>query len=186
LLCVSAVAVYFTVPDTELPLVMVGCAVPLALLSFPQPLRRLGPSGAAAAMGVYAWVAVIGGRGRPGSAVAAIAALGLLIAEPVARLIPSSTESLIKRDHHRPRGRSDAWIIVAVVAALAQLALGVFCATVAGRETDTALAILITVPAFVVMGAAAPLLLPRRDSSRRAAYARVISRSRRARQQLRR
>ena len=41
----AAVAVYFTLPDTELPLVMLGVAIPLALISFPQPLRRLGPAG---------------------------------------------------------------------------------------------------------------------------------------------
>jgi hypothetical protein len=44
MLAVSAVAVYYTVPDAELPLVMVGCCVPLLLLSVPQPLRRLGPA----------------------------------------------------------------------------------------------------------------------------------------------
>jgi hypothetical protein len=160
LLAISAVAVYFTVPDTELPLVMVGGAVPLAFLSFPQPLRRLGPAGAAAAMGVFAWVVVIGGRARAGAAVAGIAALGLLVMEPIGRRIPKSATALVRRQRRGRPGRSDAWIVVVLVAGVAQLALGIFCARIAGRETDTVLAALMAAPALVLVGAAGPFLLP--------------------------
>jgi hypothetical protein len=157
-LALGALAVYFTVPDTELPLVMLGVAAPIALLSFPQPLRRLGPAGATAAIGVFAWVVVIGGRGRGGSIVAGIAALGLLLVEPIGRRIPVSNVALGKRRRRQPR--TEQWLFIIGVAAIAQVALGAFCATISGRENDAGLAALMTAPALVLLGAASPYLLP--------------------------
>jgi hypothetical protein len=105
------------------------------------------------------WVLAVGGRGRAGSAAAAAAALGLLLVEPLARRVPRSTVALGKRRRQRTR-QSDNWLLVVGVAAVAQLALGAFCATVSGRETDTMLSLLMTAPALVLLGAGAPLLLP--------------------------
>ena len=155
----AAVAVYFTLPDTELPLVMLGVAVPLALISFPQPLRRLGPAGATAAMGAYAWVVVLGGRGRAGSIVAGIAALGLLLVEPLGRRVPTSNEARGKRRRYKPKP-AEKYLFVIGVAAIAQITLGAFCAKISGRENDAMLALLMTVPALVLLAAAAPFLLP--------------------------
>jgi hypothetical protein len=166
LLLVSALAVYYTVPDTELPLVLLGCCIPLALLSVPQPLRRLGPAGTAAAIGVYAWVVVVGGRGRAGSVIAGIAALGILVVEPLARRVPRSTTALGKKRRQRTR-RSDTWLLVIGVAAIAQVALGMYCAKIAGRESDTTLAALMTAPALVLLGGAAPYLTPILTAGRR-------------------
>jgi hypothetical protein len=180
LLAISAIAVYFTVPDTELPLVMLGCALPLALLSIPQPLRRLGPAGTAAAMGVFAWVVVAGGAARGGSIVAGLATLGLLVAEPVGRRIPKSTLALAKPRRRRAKA-SDAWIVVVAVAAIAQTALGLFCATIAGREVDVGIALLMVTPALVLLAAAAPVLLPAPDATTRShvgSHVRRRSRSR--------
>jgi hypothetical protein len=156
-LAVATIGVYFTLPDTELPLVMMGAALPLVLISAPQPLRRLGPAGTAAAMGTFAWVVVVGGRGRPGSVVAGFATLGILLVEPLGRRIPKSTFALGKRKHRPPQ---DRWLAVIAVAAIAQLALNAYCATMSGRENDAALALLMTAPVLVLMGAAAPYLLP--------------------------
>jgi hypothetical protein len=156
-LAVATVGVYYTVPDTELPLVMLGVALPLVLISAPQPLRRLGPAGTAAAMGVFAWVVVVGGRGRPGSVIAGFATLGILLVEPLGRRVPKSTLALARRRKQPP---PDRWLAVIAVAALAQLFLNAFCATIAGRETDAALAALMVLPALVLLGAAAPYLLP--------------------------
>jgi hypothetical protein len=160
LLGLAALAVYYTVPDTELPLVMLGAAVPLVLISVPQPLRRLGPAGSAAAMGAFSWVVVVGGRARAGAVVAGIAALGLLLVEPIARRIPKSTVSLGRKRKRTPAPRSDRWLVVVGVAAVAQAALGGFCATFAGRENDAVLAALMLAPALVLLGAAAPAILP--------------------------
>ena len=155
-LALSALAVYYVVPDTELPIVMLGCAAPLVLISVPQPLRRLGPAGAASAMGVFAWVVAVGGRGRAGAVVAGIAAVGILIAEPLGRRIPRPPVSDPRKREARA---SDRWLVVVAVACLAQLALGAYCATIAGREDDPVLALLMCLPVLVIMGAAAPYLL---------------------------
>jgi hypothetical protein len=158
-LALGALAVYFTVPDTELPLVMLGVAVPLALISVPQPLRRLGPAGATAAMGAFSWVVVLGGRGRAGSIVAGLAALGLLLVEPLGRRIPTSNVALGKRRRHRPKP-AEKYLFVIGVASIAQVTLGAFCAKIAGREGDAILAALMAVPALVLLAAGAPYLLP--------------------------
>jgi hypothetical protein len=116
-------------------------------------------------MGVFSWVVVVGGRGRPGAVVAGIAALGILLVEPLGRRIPKSTvaEGARKR---QPRP-VDKWLAVIAVGALAQLALGAFLATVAGREKDPILALLMVAPALVLIGAAAPYLLPTATQARR-------------------
>jgi hypothetical protein len=163
-LALGALAVYFAVPDPRLPLVMLGVAAPIALLSFPQPLRRLGPAGATAAIGVFAWVVVIGGRERGGSIVAAIATLGILLVEPIGRRIPISNVAVGKRRRRQPR--AEKWIFVVGVAAIAQVTLGAFCATISGREDDAVLAMLMTLPALVLLGAACPYLLPTAANAR--------------------
>jgi hypothetical protein len=169
LLAVAAVAVYYTLPDTELPLVMLGCALPLMFLSVPQPLSRLGPAGSAAAVGVFMWIVGVGGRDRAGAVVAAVAALGLLLVEPLARRVPRSTVALGKRRRQRTRG-TDNWLLVIGVAGVSQLALGAYCATIAGRENDVVLAALMAAPALVLLGAAAPMLLPVETVVRRPAH----------------
>jgi hypothetical protein len=160
LLAASAAAVYYIVPDTELPLVMVGCALPLVFISLPQPLRRLGPAGTAAAMGVYSWVVVVGARGRPGAAVAGIAALGLFLVEPLARRVPPPPEPFRRRHRRGDKKPADSWLFVIGVALIAQFGLGVFCAKIAGREMSPMTAMVMCVPALVLLGAAAPALLP--------------------------
>jgi hypothetical protein len=163
LLALAAAGVYYTVPDTELALVMVGVSVPLILISVPQPLRRLGPAGTAAVAGAFAWVAVVGARGRAGSVVAAIATLGLLLVEPLGRRVP---QSIVVRARRAKRPPTDNWLAVVAVAALAQLALAIFCAKIAGRDQDVMLGLLMTAPALVLLAAAAPFLLPLPDPRR--------------------
>lgn len=158
LLAVSAVGVYYTVPDTELPLVLLGASVPFALISFPQPLRRMGSAGTAATMGVFAWVIVVGGQGRAGSVVAGFATLGLLLVEPLARRVPRTSASMGKWGEGRRH--SERWIAVVIVAALVQLTLCAYCATMAGREAEALAATLMVAPALVLMGALAPTVLP--------------------------
>ena len=62
----AAAGVYFTVPDTEHALVLIGAALPLALSSWPVPLARLGSGGAYAATGLLAWTAATDGVARAG------------------------------------------------------------------------------------------------------------------------
>lgn len=90
LVLVSMAGAYSTVPDTERAVIVFGAAVPLAVLGWPWPLASLGRSGASAAVGLLAWVAVTDGSARAGSTVGAIACLGVLLIEPVARMLPNA------------------------------------------------------------------------------------------------
>lgn len=83
----ALVGMYFTVPDTELSRSALGAAAPLVLLAWPFTLARFGRGGSYAATGVFLWIAVIDGAGRPGSIVGAAACLGVLLAEPVGRML---------------------------------------------------------------------------------------------------
>ena len=85
LLAVSAVGLYFTVPDTEHARILAGAVLPIALLCWPFALLRLGTGGAAAALGLFAWTAAIDGVGRPATAIAGVLCIGLLAIEPLSR-----------------------------------------------------------------------------------------------------
>ena len=89
LMLISIVGLYATVPDTELVLVLLGAMVPITFLAWPRVFACLGSGGAYAAIGLYLWIAALEGAPRPGSIVGAVAALGVLVAEPIGRLIAS-------------------------------------------------------------------------------------------------
>jgi hypothetical protein len=147
LLAVSAVGVYATVPDVEWALVVVGAALPLALLGWPGPLapggllgprRRDGPAqpppslgvaGSLAAAALLAWTVAAGGAGRPGSVVGGLACLGVLAVEPLARLLDPRHRSALAR----PRA---AWTALA-----AHLVLVAVAARVVGRAETVAAAL---------------------------------------------
>lgn len=84
LLAVTALAMWTTVPDTEQVLVVVGVFLPLALLGWPVVRAAEGAAGFGV-VGLLAWVAAVGGRGRPGSVVGGVLCLGILLVEPIAR-----------------------------------------------------------------------------------------------------
>ena len=71
LFALAVVGLYFTVPDTEHALVLLGAALPLAVSSWPWPLARLGSGGAYAAVGLLAWTAATDGIGRLGAIIGA-------------------------------------------------------------------------------------------------------------------
>lgn len=87
LLLVTLAGAYATVPDTERALIVLGAALPLVVLGWPWPLASLGRAGAAASVGLLAWIAVTDGSARAGSTVGAMACLGILLVEPVARML---------------------------------------------------------------------------------------------------
>jgi hypothetical protein len=125
----------------------------------------MGPAGTAATMGVFAWVIVVGGQARAGSVVAGFATLGLLLVEPLARRVPRANPSTGKMGDATGKwsdGRKNAerWISVVIVAALVQLTLCAYCATMAGREAEAYAAALMVAPALVLVGALAPTVLP--------------------------
>jgi hypothetical protein len=132
LLAVSAGGIFLTVPDTEQALVALGAALPLALLGWPRPLAWTGRAGAYAATGVLLWVVATGSAGRGSAVVGGVACLGLFVVEPLARLLDPGRGSVLE---WLPAGR---WGVA--VAALAQLALVLVAARVAGLRASAAAA----------------------------------------------
>ena len=97
LLAVTMVGLWESVPDPDFALLLMGAALPLALLGWPVPLARVGSSGAAAASGFLAWAAAVGGRGLLSAVVAGSACLGLFVIEPVAHLLLRRRRSVLER-----------------------------------------------------------------------------------------
>jgi hypothetical protein len=148
LLAVSFAGVYTTVPDTELALVALGAALPLALLGWPWPLASLGRLGAASAAGALCWVATIGGVGRGSAVVGGIACLGLMVIEPMARRLQPDRRSVLEC---LPDGHWGAPLIAAV-----HLGFVYVAARVAGTRPTVASA---TVLALVELVAGVSLAL---------------------------
>lgn len=87
---VAALGVYVAVPDTEQARALVGAAVASSALGL-APDARPDPAGSAAAVGLIAWAAGIGGWTRPGAVVGGIACVGLLVLGPVLRRAGASS-----------------------------------------------------------------------------------------------
>ena len=87
LLVISYLGVLVIVPDTDLAIVIAAAALPLALAGPPLQLAHLGRGGALAATGLLMWTVATGGSARTSALVAGVAALGILIADPLARLV---------------------------------------------------------------------------------------------------
>ena len=147
LLLVSIGALYTTVPDTELALVLLGAAVPVTLLAWPRPWARLGAGGSYAAVGLFLWVATLEGSGRAGSVVGAVATLALLVAEPIGRALAP----------HVPVDRLPDWTapeadgrVPKVALVVAQLLLAAYAARVAGLVDSPLVALALALPVLAI------------------------------------
>ncbi len=154
LLAIAALGMYSTLPDTEQIVVVAGVTLPLALLGTPYALASFGP-GAFGIVGLVAWVAAVGGRGRPGSVVAAIACLGLMLVEPVVR---RGLRGRI-RTHRSPRSAATIGVVVL------QIPLVLVIARVAGLRTSARSAAAISAVALAVAAAVLTGLLAARSGS---------------------
>ena len=74
---------YACVPDTEHAALVLGVAIPLACTGWPARFLTLGAGGAAAFVGLLAWVAGTDGVARPGAVVGAVACLGVIAFVPL-------------------------------------------------------------------------------------------------------
>jgi hypothetical protein len=93
---VTALGVYWCVPDTEEAVALVGATLPLILLGFPRPLVAMGRAGSYALVGTVVWVAVVDGRGRATSVVGATLCLGVMLLDPLLdRALPSREERVV-------------------------------------------------------------------------------------------
>ncbi len=151
LYAISAVGVFFTVPDTERALVLLGVSVPLLLLGWPFALVSLGSAGSYAAAGVLVWVSATEGRGRHPAIVGGIACLGLFLVEPAARALRRGHPTVFE-------GLPSSWWSVFPVA-LVHLVLVYIASRVAGIRHMLAPAVTIIVVELVI----ATILLSRPD-----------------------
>jgi hypothetical protein len=142
-LAVTALGVYWTVPDTEEAAALVGAAIPLALLGFPRPLATLGRAGAFAMVGVVIWLAAVDGRGRASAVVGATACLGVMLLDPVLdRVLPS-------RHEHNVR----PWTLFPFLVTGIHVGLVVVESRIAGTQSSLGAAVVITIVAFAISAA---------------------------------
>ncbi len=137
LVAVTTLGVYATVPDTELALVLVGGAVPFVLVGWPRPLAHLGRAGSWATTALVFWVAAVDGRGRYSSIVGAGACLGLLLLEPIVRMVGGGRSPLELANRLR-----NAWL-APVGVAVAHLGFVAAASRVAGFQADLAPGVLV-------------------------------------------
>ena len=144
LLAMTAIGVYYTVPDTEEAVVLVGATLPLVLLGFPKPFASFGRAGMFALVGAIVWVACVDGRGRDTAIVGAIGCFGIMILDPLLdRVLPERTEHVV---------RPWAWPLLAVAAIHGGL---VFVASrVAGTSDSLSRAVVIMAVAAAVAAVA--------------------------------
>jgi hypothetical protein len=180
LLAVTAAGIYACVPDVEGALVVLGVALPMALLGWPWPLVHarpagagnadadepvsapppsLGVAGSVATAALLVWTVATGGAGRPGSVIGGLACLGLLIVEPLARLLTP--------DHRSPLARLDRrWVPWSALGA--QLLLVAIASRVVGRAETVTQALPLAAVALAVALAVA-IAWGRRSSAQRTA-----------------
>ncbi len=84
---IAALGLFFTVPDTEIPAVLLGAMVVGAFVGWPKPFFVLGAPGAAVLTGLFAHVALAGAVGRPAALLPALACLGLLLVAPLVLVV---------------------------------------------------------------------------------------------------
>lgn len=145
-LTIATTGAWLEIPDVDRILVLLGVALPLLLLSWPQVLVHVGGS-AHVWVAILMWTAVDSGATRPASIAGTAATLGFLLVEPVVRRLVGFREgvfTVIWNTTPRP------WDITAAV--FAQGGLALLVARVAGVRDGTAVAIAISV---VLLGMAA-------------------------------
>ncbi len=156
LLAVSAVGVYYTVPDPEEAMVFLGVVLPMALLAWPVPIAALGTVGSFVVAGLFAWTVAAGGFGRESSIVGGISCLGLLVVEPLARL-------LRRPDELGSAPRLQWWQVPAV--GLAHLGLVYVGSRIAGLQATVAAAVAISLLELAGGTIAVACLIPGRVRS---------------------
>ena len=145
---------YSTLPDTELVAVMLGAAIPYVAISIPVVWETIGAAGAGALCSWYGWVVWVDGRGRPGAVVGAVCALGLLVAEPIARQYFELREQPPFVTARRPV------LLTSTVVASVQCVIALAAGRIAGLQDEALSAVVLAVPILVVAGAVG-LLIPR-------------------------
>lgn len=134
---ITAGGILVTVPDTEQALVLLGAALPLALLGWPLIKVSLGRSGSSAIVGLLVWTAAMGGYHRQSAVIGGIGSLGLLAVEPAAGWLAGRAGHPFDRLSGRP------WAVVLMAAV--HLGLVLLVSRLAGLQDSLRLGAVITV-----------------------------------------
>ncbi len=87
LLVIAYLGVLIIVPDTDIAIVIAAVALPMAAAGFPARIAHVGRSGALAATGLLMWTIASGAAARTAALIVGVAALGILIADPLVRIV---------------------------------------------------------------------------------------------------
>jgi hypothetical protein len=178
LFAISTIGVYFTIPDTDVGLALFPIAALLALAAWPRPLVSLG-AGTAAAVGTLVWVSAVGGLGRSTAVIGGVACLGLLIAEPLGRLMAARHRRALGGERHDTwylgGERHDTWYVGVV--ALVQLVVVYVASRVAGVRTRVGAAVAIATLDLGLVAVIAAVIAARRPRNSGARSATRASRS---------
>lgn len=146
LLPVTMLGLYLTTPDTEHSAILLGAALPVALLGVPRALAPLGAGGAAVAAALVGWDVVLDGVGRDGAVVGGVACLGMYVIEPVVRRVTGRQVASGAAGAGRPRRD-------AVVVAALHVGVVAACSRIAGLRSSAVEALAICVVVYVVAAA---------------------------------
>ncbi len=139
---IAVAGLYWTVPDTERVRPLIGAALPLGFTGWPLRFSRMGAGGISASIALFTWVAAFEGRGRPGSIVGAVAALGLFVVEPIGRMLTKGRIASLSRSIGLG---AFEWCVVG-----AQVLVVGYASRVAGFAETGGNAFLLLIPAFPV------------------------------------
>jgi hypothetical protein len=76
---ISAVGALLCLPDTDQIFVLATVAIATALVAVAKPRVTFGRPGSMAMVGLFGWIAAMGGIGRPAAIVGALGSLGVLV-----------------------------------------------------------------------------------------------------------
>lgn len=147
LFAVTAAGIFATTPDTERALVLLIVAALTAVLAWPVTFAVLGRPGAYAVAASTVWIVAVEGRGRTGAIVGGLACAGLLVAEPLGRVLVRSAGGALSKAGTALRSGPLAVVALAVVHA----AIVAVASRVAGFEATAGGALRIAGP---LLGAA--------------------------------
>jgi len=146
LLAVTAFGAYVTTPDTEHTALVLGAALPVALLGWPRPLASLGVGGSLVATALVSWNVAVDGVGRPGAIVGGLACLGMFAVAPVVGRVTRRADADVGDDS----------LLQALLVAGLHVVLVAVCSRVAGLRDAAPEALVICAVAYA---AAAALLV---------------------------
>ncbi len=145
LVAVGVAGAYSTLPDTEHVVVLLGVALPLAAVGIPRAWEAIGSAGAGAIATWFGWVVWVDGRGRAGSIVGAVAALAILIGEPVAHRLGPFPGWRLPAQLPKPA--------MAAMVCAAQVGLALAAGRIAGLQESAVVAGVLALPVVALAGA---------------------------------